>query len=106
MFAATLSAWVPFKSRMWTQAPWQANISATARPMPLAAPVTTATWPSSLNIPFSLPDVLRGRLLAFRESNQLLKLRFCVKERIKDISSDEIALSYFAIWQKWAFDTN
>lgn len=48
ILAAAFSAAVKSTSLTMTAAPADANISAIARPMPAALPVTSATWPSSL----------------------------------------------------------
>src|SRR5208283_1019297 len=50
IFWHVASASFKMTSRMCSLAPWAANVNAMARPIPLPPPVTTATFPLSLNL--------------------------------------------------------
>jgi hypothetical protein len=54
--AAAASAACLFRSAIAMFAPWRANSTAISRPMPLAAPVMKATFPSRLGMDYSFRE--------------------------------------------------
>mmetsp|Transcript_9673 Transcript_9673/g.27352 ORF Transcript_9673/g.27352 Transcript_9673/m.27352 type:complete len:209 (-) Transcript_9673:165-791(-) len=60
MLSTTLASPPSSMSAQTTRAPWRANSSAVAAPIPLAAPVTTAALPASCCAPICPPPTLRA----------------------------------------------
>src|SRR5215207_128430 len=74
MLSATLPAVSPSRSRTVTAAPARENLSAQARPIPLAAPVTRALRPVRSTLTDDCPGTMKASLMSLLHPRDLLSL--------------------------------